>query len=149
VSNAEHVSALETTIKWGLANHLEVRLPFLDPGLVHWLRSVPDAIAYHNSELKPLLRTGLGDLLPREIADRRDKGDYTQAIADGMFAPADVLDALDGLRRLVDFGLMSSESAHLTLAKLSASPNIASETRSLASKLLAVDVWLREFFEAR
>jgi asparagine synthase (glutamine-hydrolysing) len=149
VSDAAHASALESTVKWGLANHIEVRLPFLDRALTDWLRSVPDDIAYHNSELKPLLRAGLRDRLPPEIANRRDKGDYTEAVAAGMLTPSDALDSLDGLRRLVDFGLMSRESARRTLAELSSRANIAQDTRVLASGLLAVDAWLREFFEAR
>jgi hypothetical protein len=96
-----------------------------------------------------LLRAGLRDRLPPEIANRRDKGDYTDAIAAGMLLPCDVLDSLDGLRRLVDFGLMSSESARTTLAKLCARTNIADDTHVMASGLLAVDAWLREFCEAR
>ena len=149
VSDAEHCAALEASTKWGLANGLEVRLPFLDVSLLKWLRTVPDDVAYHNFELKPLLRTGLRDKLPAEIVHRRNKGDYTQAIASGRVPTLQVLDALDGLRRFVDFGLMSTASARATLAKLSKTSNIADNTRDLASNLLAVDAWLRQFFEAR
>ena len=149
VTDAEHCAALEASTKWGLANGLEVRLPFLDVSLLNWLRTIPDDVAYHNFALKPLLRAGLRDKLPAEIVHRRDKGDYTQAIGSGKVPVLQVLDALDGLRRLVEFGLMSTASARVTLAKLSKASNIADNTKQLASNLLAVDAWLRQFFEAR
>ena len=144
----EQVEAIEGTTKWGMANGLEVRLPFLDSRLIDFLSAMPDQIAYRDSSLKPLLRAAMRESLPAEIVTRRDKGDYTQAIrSHGLPLPAQV-EQMDGLRRFIEFGLMSDAQARITLAKLTQREKISSDTTDLAGSLLSVDIWLRIFFEA-
>lgn len=149
VSAADQVEAIEGTTKWGVAQELEVRLPFLDAGLLDFLATVPDRFVYHDNQLKPLMRYGMAGRLPHEIAERRDKGDYTDAIRTNGIAIGTHLEQLDDLRRFVKFGLMSERQARVTLAQLTDSSKISAERADVAASLLSVDTWLRIFFEAQ
>ena len=148
VSAPDQVEAMEGTTKWGMANELEIRLPFLDRELIDYLLRIPDEIAFHENSLKPLLRAAMQDRLPSEIVTRRDKGDYTNAIRSRSLQLSVQVEELDGLRRFIDFGLMSEIQARKTLAKLTHREKISSDTPDVAGSLLSVDVWLRIFFEA-
>lgn len=147
-SSPEQVEAIEATIKWGIGQELEIGLPFLDAGLVEWLVTLPDDVAYHEGSLKPLLRRAMQGVLPERIRERRDKGDYTAAIRARMLNTREVVDALDRLQRFLDFGLMSEAAARTTLAKLTSKGNISEHEADLAGILLGVDTWLRVFFKA-
>ena len=148
-SASDQVEAIEGTTKWGVAQELEVRLPYLDADLLDFLATVPDRFVYHDNELKPLLRHGMAGRLPGEIAERRDKGDYTDAIRTNGITIGTHLEQLDGLRRFVEFGLMSERQARVTLAQLTDSSKISAERADVAASLLSVDTWLRIFFEAQ
>lgn len=147
-SSPEQVEAIAGTMKWGLGQDLEVALPFLDYHLLQLLTALPDAVAYHNNELKPILRAAMRGVVPEPIRERRDKGDYTRAIRARMLDTRKVVESLDRLERVVEFGLMSPSAARATLAKLSPAGNIAEQQADLASILLGLDTWLRIFFKA-
>jgi asparagine synthase (glutamine-hydrolysing) len=57
-----------------MACSLEVRAPFLDPELVSFLGRVPPRLKLRRLQTKRLLKTAMGSLLPRGIADRPKKG---------------------------------------------------------------------------
>ena len=148
VASVEHLEAIEGTIKWGAAHGLGVRLPFLDAELLQLLAAFPDEVVYHDHALKPLLRTAMKGRMPAEILQRRDKGDYTEAIARETIPAHWQIEAVDGLRRFVEFGLMSKAQAERTLAKLQVAVKISNGRADLAGYLLSIDMWLRIFFEA-
>lgn len=64
---------LRDTDQMSMAHALEVRVPFLDYTLVEYMLNVPDRFKYPHTP-KKLLVDALGDLLPREIADRPKMG---------------------------------------------------------------------------
>jgi asparagine synthase (glutamine-hydrolysing) len=137
--------AIAGTTQWGLVNQVDVRLPFLDVGLLRFLNAMPEVFIYHGDRLKPLLRDALNDVVPAVILNRRDKGDYTAAIRSAGPPVAASLGQLDGLRRLVRHGLITPQSAQKTLARLSRQSDIATASDDLIL-LLGVDAWLRIFF---
>ncbi|HEY0672618.1 MAG TPA: asparagine synthase-related protein [Longimicrobiales bacterium] len=139
--------AIAGTTKWGYAHGVEVPLPFLDWPLLQLLATFPSDYAYHEHTLKPLLRSAMRGIVPRELLDRRDKGDYTAAIARGALANRIVLERLEDLSRLVQHGLLSRTAARKTLARLHASSEIALGADELAMILLGLDTWLRLFCE--
>jgi asparagine synthase (glutamine-hydrolysing) len=53
---------------------LELRAPFLDPGLVDFARAMPLDLKYRNGQSKWLLRQVLYRLVPRELVDRPKAG---------------------------------------------------------------------------
>lgn len=56
-----------------MAHSVEARLPFLDYRLVELLCSIPSQHLIDRGQTKAVLRRALGDLLPPEVAARRDK----------------------------------------------------------------------------
>lgn len=137
---------IEMSTKWGNTHGLDVRLPFLDRDLVKFLLTLPDDIAYHGYALKPLLRDAMKGIVPAEVLDRRDKGDYTAVMRGNAVTPAALLELLEGLRRPVHHGFMTPSNARKTLARIERGSNIWNEPGDLAA-VLALDIWLRLFFE--
>jgi asparagine synthase (glutamine-hydrolysing) len=56
-----------------MAHGVEVRLPFLNHDLVQFVFSLPSTLKMHNGFTKHILRQAMDDMLPREIAWRKDK----------------------------------------------------------------------------
>ncbi len=60
--------------RMSMAHGLEVRSPFLDAELVAYVATLPAAVKLRGFERKRVLKAAVGDLLPREIIDRRKRG---------------------------------------------------------------------------
>jgi asparagine synthase (glutamine-hydrolysing) len=148
VTSRSQLQAVEGTTKWGTENGVDARLPFLDVPLVRFLASLPDQHAYRGNALKPMLRDGMRTVVPPIILDRRDKGDYTAAIARGAPRAAALLEQLGDLRELVEFDLMSRTAAAKTLAYFRQSSEIEATSQQLA-QLMGVSAWLRRFFGSK
>jgi asparagine synthase (glutamine-hydrolysing) len=56
-----------------MAHSREVRLPFLSHDLVEFVFSLPSEFKIHNGWTKYLMREAFQDILPEEIAWRKDK----------------------------------------------------------------------------
>jgi asparagine synthase (glutamine-hydrolysing) len=56
-----------------MAHGIEVRLPFLQTGLVEWVYGLPDNIFIHQGQTKWILRQTMKNKLPDSIIDRTDK----------------------------------------------------------------------------
>ncbi|MBK5207301.1 MAG: asparagine synthase (glutamine-hydrolyzing), partial [Polaromonas sp.] len=65
---------LMLTDKMSMAVSLECRVPLLDHQLVELAASMPAAIKVHGGRLKHVLKESLGDLLPKDILDRKKRG---------------------------------------------------------------------------
>jgi asparagine synthase (glutamine-hydrolysing) len=59
--------------RMSMAHGVESRVPFLDHPLVELVATVPSSIKLQRGELKHLLKRATRRLLPREVAERRDK----------------------------------------------------------------------------
>lgn len=53
---------------------LEIRLPYLDSGIVEFALSLPENLLIHNGERKHILREAYQDLLPKPVLTRRKQG---------------------------------------------------------------------------
>lgn len=60
----------------GLSGGVDVRLPFLDRGLTELCLRLPNHLKFHGGVTKVVLRAALHDVLPPELAARRDKTSY-------------------------------------------------------------------------
>jgi len=65
---------LMLTDKMSMAVSLECRVPLLDHQLVELAASMPAAIKVRGGRLKHVLKESLGDLLPKDILDRKKRG---------------------------------------------------------------------------
>jgi asparagine synthase (glutamine-hydrolysing) len=82
VSRAElgtytHHQLLRDTDAMSMAHSLEVRVPLLDHLLVEAVLRLPPEAKTAGEGPKPLLTRAVGDLLPPEVRDRRDKQGFT------------------------------------------------------------------------
>ena len=59
--------------RMSMAHGLESRVPFLDDPLVEFAATIPADVKFQDGRLKHLIKTAYGDVLPRQIVDRRDK----------------------------------------------------------------------------
>jgi asparagine synthase (glutamine-hydrolysing) len=70
-------SSLPVLLHWqdrnSMAHSLESRLPFLDYRLAEFCQSLPAEYKLYLGETKRVLRSGLRDILPREISKRVSK----------------------------------------------------------------------------
>ena len=57
-----------------MLNSLEVRSPFLDIGIIDFIRKIPYQYKYRNGQTKYILRKALEPILPRNILHRAKKG---------------------------------------------------------------------------
>jgi len=56
-----------------MAHSIEARVPFLDHRLVEYTYNLPSEYLFSNGTTKRVMREGLRQILPSEIADRKDK----------------------------------------------------------------------------
>ena len=85
-----------------MANSVEVRLPFLSHKLVEFLFSLPDEYLLNTGWSKYVLRKSLENVLPPEIAWRKDKIGYATPQKEWESSPAFktiILDAIDTLKK--------------------------------------------------
>ena len=70
-------TSLPVQLKWAdrdsMAHSVESRVPFLDYRLVEFVQGCPDAFKIEAGVTKRILRAGLADRLPPEVAGRADK----------------------------------------------------------------------------
>ena len=76
-----------------MAHSLEARVPFLDHRLVELCFSLPPHELIRGGETKSVLRRALGDLLPVQVRERRDKLGFVTPEADWLRGPLGVLAA--------------------------------------------------------
>ena len=60
--------------RMGMANSLELRMPFLDTDLVEYAAGLPAGHLRRRGTLKYLLRKAFSDVVPRAVLDRRKQG---------------------------------------------------------------------------
>ncbi|MDZ7307155.1 MAG: asparagine synthase C-terminal domain-containing protein, partial [candidate division KSB1 bacterium] len=72
-SEVEHVF-LYRADRLGMANSIEIRVPFLDHRLVEFALQMPQALKYKNGEKKYILKQALRGLVPDEFLDRTKQG---------------------------------------------------------------------------
>lgn len=63
--------------KMSMAESVEMRVPFLDPGLVEFVEGLPSAYKVRRGRRKAVAKAALAPLLPRAIIHRKERGFYT------------------------------------------------------------------------
>jgi asparagine synthase (glutamine-hydrolysing) len=64
---------LQVEDRMSMAHGLESRVPFLDHPLVEFLATVPADVKFKGGQMKQLMKTAYGEMLPKRVIERRDK----------------------------------------------------------------------------
>lgn len=83
-----------------MAHGLESRVPLLDHPLVEFAATVPADIKFEAGHMKHLLKTAFGDVLPRDIVDRRDKMGFPVPLKE--WFEGELRDLIEGTFRNMD-----------------------------------------------
>lgn len=59
--------------RMSMANGIESRVPFLDHELIELVSKIPANFKFKDGKLKEILKLSLGDILPSEVLERKDK----------------------------------------------------------------------------
>lgn len=132
---------LQVEDRVSMAHGLESRVPMLDHPVVEFAATAPSNVKFRNGEMKHLLRSALGDKLPRAIMARTDKMGFptplTQwARSDARHFVMDVLSSSAALSR----DLFDNRKV---LDRLDREPKFG---RNLWG-LLSLEIWQQEFHD--
>lgn len=106
------VNGLEELLRYAdrnsMAHATEVRLPFLNHDLVHFLFTLPPHLKIHNGWTKWLLRQTVKDMLPEEIVWRKDKTGFEPPQKQWMSRPQ-VIEAIQAAKKkLAEHGVLNA-----------------------------------------
>jgi asparagine synthase (glutamine-hydrolysing) len=83
---------LQVEDRMSMAHGLESRVPFLDHPIVELAATMPSNIKFNAGTMKHVLKAALGDILPRSVADRRDKMGFPVPLHEWLARPGVVRD---------------------------------------------------------
>ncbi len=148
--SAHHVLCLEWNDKVTAMHGLEITYPFLDRDVVAFLVSVPGEIITKNGVPKALLREAMRGKLPESIRQRRWKANFLGAINEGLARDYDqIIDDPGPFRLAASFGYLDRDALAPRLDELRAGLRSDNDESAAALlDLLALELWLRVFFEA-
>lgn len=95
---------LQVEDRMSMAHGLESRLPFLDHPIVELAATIPPGVKFEGGQLKRVLRSAFGQMLPTSIAERRDKMGFPTPLNAWAHGPArdfvsDILSSRSALER--------------------------------------------------
>ena len=128
-----------TSMAWGL----ESRVPLLDYRLVELMASVQPRLKFQDGHLKHLFLRAVGELLPKEIVDRRDKMGFPVPLAEWGAGPLrEFVHDLLGAKAARERGVFRTD------ALLEAAGNEASFGR-VTWGAMCLELWFRQFVDGR
>jgi asparagine synthase (glutamine-hydrolysing) len=133
-------------------NGLDVAFPFLDRDLVEFLMGVPGELLARDGVPKALLREALRGVVPEQILQRTWKADFTEIVNEGTRRDYPRIVELLGPDPLAaQLGYVEADSLKRGLARARAEVEEATTCTASWSLtgLLALELWLREFFGGR
>ncbi len=141
---------LEHLLKWedrnSMSHSIETRLPFLDYRLLSFLQDLPSRWKIHRGETKYILRKGLRDLLPPEIARRQDKIGFATPEKEWLSSPA--------IQKILRGHLLSPECRSRGIfnpVKLESAVTRPNKLSPMAARslwrALSVEIWFKKFID--
>jgi asparagine synthase (glutamine-hydrolysing) len=152
VRSRYHGFCLEWHAKMAAAHGMEAAFPFLDRDLIEFLMGVPGEVLARDGVPKALLREALAGLVPDSILSRRSKADFTQIANEaGSNDHARIVRLLGPEALVVQAGYVDADKLQKGLRTAEkmlegSASNMAS--RSLTA-VMALEIWLQQFFETR
>lgn len=136
-------SSLPTLLQFedrnSMAFSIESRVPFLDHRLVEFVFGLPDHAKLHNGVTKRLLRQAMTGILPKAIAERKDKK--------GFVTPGEVKWLRGPLSRLLETRLERLEflNREKGIALIDAFKKGDNRNANLVWRLVLLDHWCRKY----
>lgn len=124
-----------------MAHGLESRVPFLDHLLVEFAATMPADIKFKDGSTKHVLRRALGDLLPPDVRDRKDKMGFPVPLTEWV---------RDELRDFVGDVLTTQRALSRDLVNNSVVLENLNQDRKYGRKLwglLSLEIWQQQFHD--
>ncbi|ODS40491.1 asparagine synthase (glutamine-hydrolyzing) [Candidatus Altiarchaeales archaeon WOR_SM1_SCG] len=139
-------SYLKYEDKIGMAFSIESRLPFMDYRLFELLFSLPEFYKIHDGWTKYILRKSMGDVLPYEIAWRKDKKGFPTP-AKEWFRSSELKEELEGI--LFDERLSKRKIFNMDILREKFNKHYSGEVDSTADiwKAINLELWFRIFID--
>ena len=146
-----HVQCMEWNSRMASAQDLDATFPYLDCDLIQFLMSIPGDVQSHDGAPRGLMRAAMRQVVPDRIVARRDKGEFTHLVNEG------ILQEFAGIRRLFDATALSVELGYVDGVALRRhldtweSAIDAAADASLANRIVdlcGLELFLRAFFGA-
>jgi len=81
-------AVLHVEDRMGMAHGMESRVPFLDHDLIDFVSSIPASFKLKDGQSKRLLKESMGQYLPQDIVQRKDKMGFPVPFVEWMKGPA-------------------------------------------------------------
>jgi asparagine synthase (glutamine-hydrolysing) len=133
--------------KMAARHRMDVAFPFLDRDLIAFLMAIPGEMQMLHGTHKGLLRRTMRGVVPDEILGRRDKGNFTLEVNQGVANGLATLLEIAGSGMAVDLGYVRGGMLKQTeqeIDRFRASTDDASVAWSV-TEAAALEVWLRSF----
>ena len=135
---------LEWHHKVGHQFGMQASFPFLDQDLIEFLSGAPPHLLAQGKSAKSLLRDSMIQLLPKEIHQRKDKGDYTDQ--ENMIVARNLNQLIEYLSQSYAVALgLTQQNEIQSLKKMTFLENNALAAWELID-FLGLEIWLREFY---
>jgi asparagine synthase (glutamine-hydrolysing) len=132
---------LQVEDRMSMAHGLESRLPFLDHPIVELAATMPADVKFEGGQLKRVLRSAFGDLLPTSIVQRQDKMGFPTPLNDWASGPAhDFVRDILSSRAALDRNWVDNREV------LAAQGDEAAFGRGFWG-LLSLEIWQQEFHD--
>ena len=146
-----HVQCMVWNTRLASAHDLDIAFPYLDSDLIQFLMSIPGEVQSYGGSPRGLMREAMRGVVPAAVAARRDKGEFTRLVNEGIWQEFDRIRALFDSRAMsVEFGYVDGAALRRHLDEwqpaIAAAPD-ASIANSLVD-LCGLELFLRAFFGA-
>ena len=134
---------LQVEDRVSMAHGLESRVPFLDHALVELAATIPSNVKFKDGNMKHVLKTAMGSVLPGSIASRRDKMGFPVPLHEWLSKPGIVREFVGDIfssERALGRGLVDNRTV---LSQLDQEPRFGRKLWGL----LCLELWQRAFHD--
>lgn len=144
------VFCMEWNNKIAAMHGLEMAFPFLDRDLIAFLMAIPGEVQSWNGVPKGILREALSGVLPKAIAVRRSKADFTTVVNAGLAKDREIVaQSLQAEGMTAAWGYVRRETLTEITARLEGINGPTAEPMWAVGDLFSLELWLQTFLGSR
>jgi asparagine synthase (glutamine-hydrolysing) len=131
-----------------LNNGIEMVFPYLDRDLIEFLMAIPGENLSHGGVHRAILRTSMGNVLPRSVAERRWKGDLTRSFNEAVGGQLpEIAAVLESPGGAIELGMLDRGGVKQLIRSTIEEP-AGGTTKWRLIEIAGLDAWARAFFGA-